>query len=45
MLLNDEIVDIEKADGICLPTFALNGFKDYFYIQKPFLLNIQDLLK
>ena len=45
MLLNDEIVDIEKADGIYLPTFALNEFKDYFYIHKSFPLNIQDLLK
>ena len=26
MLLNDDIVDIEKPEGICSPTFVLNEF-------------------
>ena len=26
MLLNEDIVDIEKPDRICLPTFAVDGF-------------------
>ena len=31
MILNDDIEDIEKPDGIRLPTFAVDGFHDYFY--------------
>ena len=30
MLLNDDIVDIEKFDGICLPTFVVNEFSGLF---------------
>ena len=30
MLLNDDIVEIEKSDGICLPTFLLNEFTRLF---------------
>ena len=30
MLLNDDIVDIEKADGICLLTFVVNEFSVLF---------------
>ena len=26
MSLNDEIVDIQKPDGICSPAFVLDGF-------------------
>ena len=26
MLLNDDIVDIEKTDGICQPIFVVNEF-------------------
>ena len=26
MLLNDDIVDIEKPDGVCSPTFVVNEF-------------------
>ena len=26
MFLNDDIVDMEKPDGICLPSFAVNEF-------------------
>ena len=32
MILNDNIEDIEKSDGICLPTFVVDGFHDYLYI-------------
>ena len=37
MLLNDDIVVIEKPDGICLATFVVDRFSG--------LLNIQDLHK
>ena len=30
MLLNDDIVDIEKPDGICLPTFIVDEFSGSF---------------
>ena len=30
MLLNDDIVDIEKPDGICSLTFAVNQFSELF---------------
>ena len=30
MILNDNIVDIEKADGICLLTFAEDEFSGLF---------------
>ena len=30
MSLNDSIVDIEKPDGICLPTFVVNEFSGLF---------------
>ena len=30
MLLNDDIIDIEKSDGICLPTFVVNEFSGLF---------------
>ena len=43
--LNDDIVDIEKLDGICFLTFAMMNFQDYFYIHQSFLLKIQDLHK
>ena len=26
MVLNDDIVDLEKPDGICSPTFVVNQF-------------------
>ena len=42
ILLNDDIVDIENPDGICLFTFLWMKFQDYFYIHQAFLLNIQD---
>ena len=41
MLLRDDIVDIEKPDGICLPAFLCMSSQDYFYIHQSFLLNIQ----
>ena len=45
MSINDDIADIEKPDGICLPTFIEDKFQDYFYIHQSFLLYIQDLHK
>ena len=30
MLLNDDILDIEKPDGICSPTFVGNEFSVLF---------------
>ena len=45
MLLNDDIVDMEKPDGTCLPTFMWMNFQNYFYIYQSFLLNIQNLHK
>ena len=30
MLLNDEIADIKKLDGICSPTFVMNEFSGFF---------------
>ena len=30
MLLNDDIEDIGKPDGICSPTFVLNEFSGLF---------------
>ena len=33
MLLNDDIVDIEKPDGICSPVFIVNEFSGLdFYL-------------
>ena len=47
MLLNEGIVNIEKADGLCLLTFCLLllNFLDYFHLHKSLLLYIQDLHK
>ena len=44
MSLNDDIVEIEKPDGICSPTFAVDEFSGLF-LHQSFLLNIQDLHK
>ena len=30
MFLNDDIVDIEKPDGICSPTFGVDEFSKLF---------------
>ena len=30
MLLNNDIVDIEKADGVCLLAFAVDNFSGLF---------------
>ena len=40
MFLNDDIVDIEKRDGICLPTFAVNEFSGLFL--HPLIFSIKD---
>ena len=40
---NDDIVDIEKPNGICSPTFVVNEFSALFLHPSFFLLKIQDL--
>ena len=40
MLLNDNITDIEKSDGICSPTFVVNEFSGLFL--NPSIFSIQD---
>ena len=45
MFLNEDIVDIEKPGGICLPTFVVDEFSGLFLHLQSFLLNIQDLRK
>ena len=30
MLVNDDIIDIEKPDGICSPTFVVDEFLELF---------------
>ena len=40
MLLNDHIVDIEKPDGICLPTFVVNEFSGLFLHPSIISINI-----
>ena len=45
ILLNEDIVDIEKPDRIFSITFVMDKFSGLFYIQQSFLLNIQDLRK
>ena len=45
MLLNNVVVDIEKPDEMCLLTFNVDEFQEYFFIHQSFLLNIQDLHK
>ena len=45
MLLNDNIVHIEKSDGVCCPTFVVDEFSGVLLHLSIFLLNIQDLHK
>ena len=45
MLLNEEIVDIEKSDGICLLTFVVDEFSGLFLYPSIFCIIIQDLDK
>ena len=46
MFLNDDIVGIEKPDGICLFSFVVDECSGYFfYIHQSFLSHIQDLHK
>ena len=45
MLLNEDIVDIGKPDGICSLTFVVDKFLGLFYIHQSFVLNIKDLHK
>ena len=42
MLLNDDIVGIEKPDEIFSPTFAGNESSGLFLLCQSFLLNIQN---
>ena len=44
-VLNDDIVDIEKPDGICSLSFVLDEFGGLFLHPSTFLLNIQDRQK
>ena len=45
MLLNEDIAEIEKPDGICLLTFVADEFSGLFLHPSIFLLYIQDLHK
>ena len=39
MFLNDDIVNIEKPDGICLPTFDVDEFSGLFLHPTIFSIN------
>ena len=43
MLLNDDIVDIKKPNGICSPTFAVDELSGLFLHPSIFSINIQNL--
>ena len=43
MVLNDDIVDIEKPDGICSPAFVMFQFLELFSPHQSFLLNIHSV--
>ena len=43
--LNDDIVDIEKPDGIFSLNLVAHDFSGFFYIHQSFLLKIQDMRK
>ena len=45
MVLNDDILETEKPDVKCLPTFVVNEFSGLFVYIQPFILNIQDTHK
>ena len=45
MLLNEDIVYIEKPEGICTLAFAVDEYSDYFSIHQSFVLPTQDLHK
>ena len=45
MLLNNDIVDTEKPDGICSLTFVGIEFLRFCYIHQSVLLNIIDYYK
>ena len=45
MILIEDIVDIEKPDGICLLTFFVVQFSGLFYIYQSFVSYIEDLHK
>ena len=38
MLLNEDIIDIEKPDGICSLSFLIDKFPRLFYTHQSFLL-------
>ena len=41
MVLNDDIVEIEKPDAICLPIFVVNEFSGLFLL--PSIFSIKHL--
>ena len=45
MLLKEDIVDIEKHDGICSLTFVVNEFSGLFLHPATFSIITQDLHK
>ena len=45
MSLNDAIAEIQKPDGICSLTFAVDDFRGFFYIHQSFPSMVQDLHK
>ena len=45
ILLNDDVVDIEKPDRMSSPTFILDKFSGLLLCHHFFLLNFQDLHK
>ena len=45
MPLNENIIDLEKPDGICWLTLVVNELSGFFYMHQSFLLYIQDLHK
>ena len=45
MFLSYDIVNIEKPNGICSPTFVVIEFSGLFLHPSSFLLNIHDLHK
>ena len=45
MLLNDNIVHVERPDGICSPTFIADEFSGLLLDLSIFLLDIRDLHK
>ena len=45
MPLNDDIVDMEKLDGICSLTFVVDDFSGFYWHSSSFSSKVQDLQK